>query len=558
MTAQFNEWFNSFRQSKSYQFLLHHPIAYFCAEFALRSDIPTYAGGLGVLAADLLQQAAREKIPFIGIGLYYYHGQAGNQTGENLQPNIEPSSKNFGLKLLIDDQERPVIISLPIFGQAVKAKVWFWQKETARLYLMDTNLLENLPEDRQITDQLYTPNKETRLKQETLLGIGGIYLLEALQVQPAIFHLNEGHSGLLLFELIKKTVQEEKVSFLEAIQIVKKKIVFTNHTLVTAGQEIFNTTLVSLLLGKLAEEIEVPISALIQLGLIPETNLFSLTNLCLKMSIKVNAVSRQHAQEAAKTWLNGQVEKITNGIFIPRWDKLQTENNLWKKHQENKKNLLKIIKEKTDQDWPPETLLVGWARRIVPYKRPLLIFQNPEKLKLICQERKRPMRLVFSGLINDEDEDGLLLLKRLKNLIANEFAGLAVFLPEYNLELAKKLVGGCDVWLNTPIIGMEACGTSGIKAALNGVLPLTTNDGWVDEVNLTDVGWVTDNHRTGEELINILEQKVIPLYYQQVNGENRDWEERMTSARKLVFNYFSTARVLKEYLEKLYLPTLNF
>lgn len=537
---------------------MKNPVAYFCTEFALDSNLSIYAGGLGVLAGDFIKEAAAQKFPLVGIGLYFHEGYVRRQNGFSKDAKKTPA--DLGLKLVVDEQNNPVLVSVPIQDRQVWAQAWEWQEKEVSVYLLDTDIKENSPADRQITNRLYTLDKENRIEQEMLMGIGGFRLLKALGIQPAVYHLNEGHCAFLALELIKHFMQEKGVDFVKAGEMAREKIVFTNHTLLAAGNEIFSDDLVSAMLAQYAESLGVPVTEIIALGKVKDSSLFSMTLFSLHLSCKMNAVSKLHAQEAAKIWTNHPLESITNGIYLPRWDKIKTENpaELWIKHQANKRELLAKIKEKTGENWSENTLLVGWARRIVPYKRPLAALEDTAALREIASRSGREIKFVYAGLCHSEDVEGEKLFEKLQSIIANELKGIAVFLPGYNLQLAQLLVTGCDVWLNTPVVKSEACGTSGMKAALNGVLPISTKDGWVNEVELFGIGWIIEDPDLTHHLLNTLDQEVAPMYYRHLNNPaNSDWLRHMSNARQMVQNLFSMTRVLKEYETKMYQPIMG-
>ncbi|MGI5826551.1 MAG: alpha-glucan family phosphorylase [Patescibacteria group bacterium] len=541
---------------QDYQLFQSKPVAYFCTEFALDSKISIYAGGLGVLAGDYIKEAASQNFPLVGVGLYFHEGYLKRQTdpGQKLTPQEK------GLRPVLDQSGKLIVVSVPIQDRFVAAQAWEWRENNVSVYLLDSNIPENTPSDRQITNRLYPLDKETRIEQEMLMGIGGFRLLEALGIKPSIYHLNEGHSAFLCLELVKDIMEEQQVDFIKACELAREKIVFTNHTLVAAGNEIFNNDLISAMLAKYAESFKVPVTDMVSLGLVKDSSLFSMTLLSLQLSSKMNAVSAIHDREAAKVWTNHPMEYVTNGIFIPRWDKVQTNDKqqLWAKHQENKRKLLTKIKDVTGEEWDENTLLLGWARRIVPYKRPLAILEDPGTLKRIATKTGREIKLVFAGLCHSEDQEGEQLFQKLQRILNTDLKGIGVFLPGYDLSLAEIMTTGCDVWLNTPVVKSEACGTSGMKAALNGVLPISTKDGWVDEIEMFGVGWLVEDPDLTPSILNTLDQQVAPMYYQHFqNSTDSDWLTHMLNAREMVQNQFSTSRMLKEYIEKMYLPTLT-
>ncbi|MBU6431072.1 MAG: alpha-glucan family phosphorylase [Patescibacteria group bacterium] len=554
------KWFEDFKKSQEYRGFLKEPVAYFCAEFALESDMPTYIGGLGVLSGDYVKEAADRKFPIIGVGLFYNESREfdENSPGKN-NGTKETDSRENGLSLVVDEKDNRVLISLPIHDRVVHAQAWSWTKRGVTVYLLDTNITENEQNDRKITARLYIPDKETRVKQEMVLGIGGSRLLQALKIHPSVYHLNEGHSSFLALELARYETERRNVDFVNACTFASQHIAFTNHTLVPAGNELFSKDLVSAMMYKYAEDLQVPITELVSLGSIKDSSLFSMTTLSLRFSSKINAVSALHCKKAVEIFSLYKMENVTNGIYVEGWDSLKTEskNEIWKKHQENKKTLLSLIKDKSGESWNENTLLIGWARRFVPYKRPLAILEDIKELKKIAEAKGREMKIVFAGHASEGDEEGKKIFDEVRRIIAEELKGIAVFLPNYNLELAKLLTSGCDVWLNTPVVGSEACGTSGMKAALNGALPLTTKDGWVDEVNLDGIGWILENTDINRKILEILDKSVVPMYYKHLENPNdsaSEWLARMEKARELILVKFSMSRAFREYIENIYLP----
>ncbi len=476
------------------------PIAYFCAEYALDFSLPIYAGGLGILAGDYLREAADQKLDIVAVGLFY-----------DFNNPVKPDPIHQ--------------VEVPIQDKKIKVQVFKHLVGSIPVYLLSSP---------PITHKLYVADKETRLKQEIILGIGGLRALEALGIHPIAYHLNEGHSAFLALELIRHEMQERQIGFDEAISIARKKIIFTNHTLVAAGREIYSNDLVALMLTGYAQELGVPVAEVVKLGLVQESSAFSMTMLSLRMSEKINAVSKLHAKKAADIWTDHPMTAVTNGIHIKSWDLVG--ENLIPGHQRQKQKLIK------DFGWDPKTLVLGWARRFVEYKRPLAILENLDRLLRL------PVKIIFSGEPHESDIRGKELLQTLLDLIKTKIGHMAVYIPNYNLEIAKQMVSGCDVWLNTPIIGFEACGTSGMKAALNGTLPCSTRDGWVDEAELYKIGWLLDNDHLDKNILDILEQNIIPMYYENP----KLWQEHMENARDMVINQFSTTRMLREYLDKLY------
>lgn len=523
-------WFKEFIASQECDFMRNHPVVYFCAEYALLDTLPIYAGGLGILAGDIIREAAEQKIPFLAIGLFYM-----NSGISNLQP-------------VTDKQNNRIIVTLPVKDTFVAVQAWSLQIGNVFVYLLDTNIPQNEEKDRYITEQLYSSNKEVRFKQEMVLGLGGPRLLEALQISPIGYHLNEGHSALLTLEIVRH----------EKLKNVKQHIFFTNHTLVPADNDTFNVDLVSTLLSGFAKELKIPVDEIINLGLITGSGLFSTTLLALRMAGKVNAVSQLHAQKAREIWKEFPMIPITNGIHIKTWDCIENKENMWQKHQNNKRLLLEYVRTKTGVAWDENTLLLGWARRIVEYKRPLALLENLQQFKNLASMSNKPIRVIFSGLCHKSDAKGLVILEKMKKIIAEDLKGIAVYLPDYSMSKAKLLVSGCDVWLNTPVVGFEACGTSGMKAALNGVLPCSTADGWVAEANMYEVGWLLQDKNVSEDILSVLQQQIVPLFYDRDNqGVPQEWVKMMQNARDMTLNQFNTTKTLREYIEKFYLPVIR-
>lgn len=544
-------WFSTFLSSENYKHFLTQPVAYFSAEFAVSDSLPIYAGGLGVLAGDILREAADRTFPLIGVGLFYREGylhQKVDDAGTIIETSATTLPEQAGLSPVMNKGGMRIFVKVPIHDREVFVQAWIYKERSVPLYLLDTNVEQNSAEDRAITNRLYVRDKETRLKQEMVLGIGGVRLLEALSIHPSVYHLNEGHSAMLILDLMRHEMVKRQVSFRDAIALAKRHIVFTNHTLLSVGNEVFSNDLVSTLLSKYAEELQVPPNEIVSLGLIQESSRFSMTMLSLRIASRINAVSRMHQKKARDIWADHPMESITNGIHIPSWDG-DTED-LWKHRQEKKRLLLAYVKEQTGVVWGEDELLLGWARRMVSYKRPLALFQNVEQFRALATREGKHVRVIVSGFAPPGDVDGAMLLQQIQHLAKNELKEYVVYLPQYTMTLAKILTAGCDVWLNTPVVGFEACGTSGMKAALNGTLPVSTRDGWIEESELFRVGWVLDSDRVHTSLMNILRQDVVPMYY--TNKE--DWLAHMKNSREMILNQFTATKMLRLYIEKMYLP----
>lgn len=554
------EWFKQFATSKEYEYMKNHPIVYFCAEYALDDTIPIYAGGLGVLAGDFIREAVDQQIPLVAVGLYYHEGYLSHdlyKEGIMMKVSSRVNPESIKLSPVIDAQGKRIVVSVPIQNTQVYLQAWILEMGTVRLYLLDTNIKQNEEGDRRITDRLYTSSKEMRFKQEMILGLGGLRLLEAIHINPIGYHLNEGHSALLALEIARYEMQKHKRSFKEELSNTKEHIFFTNHTLVAAGQDVFNADLASTLLSGFATELQVPATEIVKLGLVADSSIFSMTLLALRMANKINAVSKLHAKKAAEIWGDHPMIPITNGVHIKTWDYIGS-GDIWEKHMANKKALLETIQEETGLIWGEDTLLLGWARRIVGYKRPLALFDNLEEFRKIANSSDRPVRVVISGLSHESDEEGLVILEKIQKIVNDDLRGLVVYLPGYRMTRAKQLVSGCDVWLNTPVVGFEACGTSGMKASLNGVLPCSTPDGWVAEAELYKVGWLLQDENLPGNILAILKEHIVPVYYDKdKHGVSQNWVTMMKNARDMIMKQFSTTSMLRRYIEEFYLPIIK-
>jgi starch phosphorylase len=544
-------------------------VAYFCMEFALRDDFHIFSGGLGVLAGDYLLEADEQKLPVIGIGLLY--GSTFRQKvsdGKHVydqEDALDPKAAELSEVQNKDGQR--LLIELPFQGQLLKIQAWKKSLNNIPLYLLDTNLTDSSPEFRAITDRLYFGDKDHRLAQEFVLGIGGMRLIEELGHTADVFHMNEGHAAFCVFERIAQLMRNQQLSFAEALEQSKKNLVFSNHTLIPAGNDTFSNELVTVYLSSYAEKNGMELQRLLELGQIPDSNLFSMTFLGLRAAGKTNAVSEYHAQKAQELWPNYNLLAVTNGIYLPRWYatekkhawSLDQENpadpvQFWHAHQESKDRLIQFVQKKTNKSIPNESLILTWARRFVPYKRPEVLFWQLDWLEHILHDSPVPIHILFAGKGHPHDQGAREMVERVLSITQDpRFEKYLTYLPDYNLEIAEYLVQGSDVWINTPVEGFEACGTSGMKAGLNGVLQCTTNDGWVREVSWHDIGWILDNNHISESLYTMMEQRIIPLFTQRSDQAiPRQWIERMVETAQIIRTRYSATRMIKEYQEKLY------
>jgi len=563
-----------------------HPLAYFSAEFALDDRLPIYSGGLGVLAGDMVRQANDANLPFVAVGLLYHEGyfeqHISVKAGQTEQyPRLH--LPDAPIQLVVDTAGEPIIVTIPIKDQIVSIQIWEYLQGDVSVYLLDTNLPANTPENRLITWRLYGGDRETRLLQEIVLGIGGARALLQLHIHPSIYHLNEGHSALAVFEITHHYMIEYNMTFQQAYEYARQKIVFTNHTLVPAGNEVFDPQLVSDHLTAYAKSLDLPITAIISRGTSPRETAksdhqFSLTRLALNMACRVNTVSKLHSVMAKQLWPDMPMPAITNGVHLPRWVnadlKAQAPNfdiqalavlsaeEVWRLHSMAKQRLVDEVQFLTGVSLNPAYCTISWARRFASYKRPGLLFQDTARLQAILQNTTRPVQIIIAGKAHPHDWEGRDTLHLVLDMIEQlHLTAQVVFVPNYNLTIAELLVAGSDVWLNTPIRGTEASGTSGMKAGANGGLQCSVSDGWVDEVDLAGIGWVIDPEQSAESLYTLLEQDIIPLYYKRTTdaatGIPTEWINRMKQTMTLIWSEFSAERMLGEYIEVLYRPALE-
>lgn len=557
--------------------LSQHPIAYMSAEFGLDDRLPIYSGGLGILAGDIIREANDMELPFVGVGLLYKEGyfkQVINDGQHEDYPLLDINSAP--INLVVDTHDRPVKLSIPVRCELVHFQVWEYVRGDVSVFLLDTDVPENTPEHRLITRRLYGGDKETRILQELILGIGGVRALEALHIHPSIFHLNEGHSAFAIFEISYHYMKEYNMEFKEAYEYGRKKIVFTNHTLVPAGNELFQRDRVEYYLQCYAKQLGLEMSYVLEQGKVDGDNKsFSMPDLALTMAVRTNAVSKLHAEMAKKLWPNHHMVAITNGVHLPTWVsadiKAQTPklnlyalanldaDQLWRLHEMAKYRLLDEVEYRTGKRLEKDHLIITWARRFASYKQPELLFTDIERLKNIIFHAHHPVQFIFAGKAHPRDVVGHETIKNIIRTIKEHgLENHVIFVPNYNMKLADVLVSGSDVWLNTPIFGQEASGTSGMKASANGVLQCSVSDGWVYEVALENIGWELPKEHTTEALYELLEQSIAPLFY----GRDKQnvpvaWVQRMKKTIAMVWEDFSSRRMVEDYIEKLYRPTLE-
>jgi glycogen phosphorylase len=605
------------------------PIAYFSAEFALHQSLPIYAGGLGVLAGDHCKEASDLGIPLIGVGFMYpqgYFHQTVSPEGWQQEVYERLNWANAPVEPAIGADGRPCVIAVPLGNRTVLVSVWQVLLGRVRLFLLDTDLEENAPWDRELSARLYGGDRETRIQQEIILGIGGVRALKAMGIQPEAWHLNEGHAAFVVLQRIRDHI-EGGASFDSALDAVRRTTVFTTHTPVPAGHDAFPFTLVETHLSGAWGTLGAYRDAFLALGQYDNGSgsLFNMTALALRTANFVNGVSQLHGDVTRDMWapiwagLSSQerpVRAITNGIHVPTWMSLEMaalldeylpadwrdgvddpslweavsripDEKLWETRQALRTYLFAFLRERARQRWKeehvtaarvvaagtlldPSALTIGFARRFTGYKRSELIFQNPERLVSILTAARRPVQLVFAGKAHPADETGKHNIQKVyRRAIDSMFAGRIAFVDDYDLHVAHFLVQGCDVWLNNPRKPLEASGTSGMKASINGVPHLSIGDGWWAEGYNGRNGWLIDGRpesadpeavdaADAEALYQLLEREVVPTFYDRdAQGIPRRWCAIVRQAIMSVTPRFSARRMLKEYADAMYAPAIR-
>ncbi len=603
------------------------PVAYFCAEFGLHSSLRIYSGGLGVLAGDHCKSASDLGIPFVGVGLLYARGYFDQKL--NLEGWQESAERVFDLR------STPLVrIHGPGGAEALahvetgsrEVAIGAWKVEVGRisLVLLDTNLEVNHPDDRALTSQLYGGGKEYRLKQEWILGVGGVRVLRTLGISPGAWHANEGHATFMMVERVRELVSAGR-PYAEALDEVRRHSVFTTHTPVPAGHDMFDRTLVEEVCGAYRASLDGDPDTFHALGHHPRIDhgTFHMTAAGLRLAGHVNGVSRLHAQVTRELWrplwpgLSAEavpVRGVTNGVHLGswmshrfmnfleghlglKWEERTDDPELWRSildlddaaiweiHTELRHELLDFCREESRWRWKefwkeaahlvgagsllsPEPLTIGFARRFATYKRAHLLFRDEDRLARLLTNPRRPVQLVFAGKAHPADDEAKRVLQRVWQATRDaRYEGRIAFLEDFELHLAHRMVQGVDLWLNIPRVPMEASGTSGMKAALNGVPQLSTLDGWWAEGFTGRNGWAIARSegsdeamdaRDHEALFTLLEQEVVPLFYDRDEaGLPRGWIQVMKHAMMTAGLHFTTDRMVRDYARDLYAPALR-
>lgn len=606
-------------------------IAYFSAEYGIDEVLPIYAGGLGILSGDHCKSASDLGIPFVPIGLLYkdgYFNQEINKDGSETFEYTRANTEDLPILPVYDKDGNEVIVPVDFPGRIIYLKVWKINIGRIVLYLMDSDIPLNSEFDRQLTLKLYGGNQETRICQEIILDIGGMKLLELLDIHPTIYHMNEGHSSFVVLEVIKKFMKEKGVSFEAAKKMASACTIFTTHTPVPAGNDIFPVDLMDKYFASYSSELGVSRLDFLNMGARVDGSLaggFDMAILALKIAGKRNGVSKLHGEVSRKlfggvwpdvvtdevpityvtngvhtcTWLAPSLKELYNAYMRPFWqEKVQDleiwndidnipDTALWEAHVTQKEKLIKMIREnvrnqKIRNDAPieelneinkmldPNALTIGFARRFATYKRADLIFKDIERITQLLNDPNRPVQIIFAGKPHPADVQGQELVKRIYE-ISNmpQFKGKVILLENYNMYVARYLVSGVDVWLNNPRRPLEASGTSGEKAGLNGVVNFSILDGWWYEGYNEQNGWAIgdDSEYANYELqdnadsisiYNILENEIIPTYYNKdSSGLSKEWLKKMKNSIKTVGGIYNTNRMLCDYLKDLYIPQIR-
>jgi starch phosphorylase len=608
--------------------LVHSPVAYFSMEYAIHNSLPIYAGGLGVLAGDVCKEASDLGLPLVAVGFMYPQGYF----HQHLCASLDSCQQEVYEQL--DFDQAPISRVLSTEGQAAVASVqlgdtslaigvWLVRAGRTNIYLLDTNLEENPVAYRQLSARLYVADREQRLQQEVVLGIGGVRALRKLNINPAVWHANEGHMAFMTLERVREEVAGGR-SFEEALSRVQQATVFTTHTPVQAGHDVFPAQLVDTYLKGYYNSLGISREAFSQLGQLTGSDIqtFNMTALGMRMASLRCAVSQLHEEITRRMWhglwpdvAEDQVPilHITNGIHVPSWIAPELysllerylgkdwidrhddselwsrlldvpDEDLWAIRQLLKQKLISTIRHRARQSWledstapaelpargtllDPEVLTIVFARRFTEYKRPTLIFRDIERLRRIATDEWHPVQFIFAGKSHPADLPSKYLINQVYHLaLDRQFQGRIAFIENHNMHLARYLVHGADVWLNIPRRSREACGTSGMKASLNGGLHLSVRDGWWHEGYNGANGWVigadtaasspdAEDEADAEALYRLLEEEIIPLYYTRGrDGIPRGWVRMVKEAIRSIVPVFCARRMLKEYAERMYQP----
>jgi starch phosphorylase len=603
-------------------------VAYLSMEVGMTEALPIYSGGLGVLSGDHLKSASNLNLPLVGVSLLYkqgYFGQYLNEEGWQQEYYAVNDFENMPVRQEMDAEGNPVEFTLAIQDRTVRVNIYRVEVGRIRLFLLNTNLPENAPEDREITSQLYGGDQDMRFRQEILLGVGGVHALEALGLEPTVFHMNEGHSAFSGLERMRRLIKRGGLSLEAAKEVVKSNSVFTTHTPVPAGNDYFPPDLMGKYFGKYAEDLGLSFNECLALGrLNPENNqeAFCMTMLAIRLSNYRNGVSKLHREVSRGMWKglwpafperDVPIVSVTNGVHIPSyisqeiadlynrylgprwiedpdnekvWERVDLipDTELWRTHERRRERLIAFARRRVKEqlvrrgELPseikraedvlnPEALTICFARRFATYKRGDLLFRDAKRLAGILNDAERPVQIIFAGKAHPQDMAGKAIIKNIVRHIHEEtFRYRVVFLEDYDINIARYMVQGADVWLNTPRRPMEACGTSGMKAVANGALHMSILDGWWAEGYSPGAGWAIGAGEEYEDteyqdeiesraMYELLEREVIPAFYARTrDGTPREWIRMMKASMRRLCPIFNTHRMLEDYVDGFYVP----
>jgi glycogen phosphorylase len=537
------------------------PVAYFCAEFGLQAELPLYAGGLGVLAGDTVKEAADQNFPMVAVGILYRGKNAiqvisadGIQTEADVA--VDPVAIGFE-HVYVPQEDQPLFVRVHLTKLDVWARVWKRTVNKTTLYLLDTDTDQNQLSERSITKALYYGSDEELIKQQMILGIGGVKLLNALNIKPFVFHINEGRPAFLLWQIIRDLMDKYAISYQEALTKAKQMIVYTNHTLVREGNQAYDSGVLEKFSAYYAQKMGISVEELLRPGVEKTTGKFNMTLFALNSCRKASAVSQPHYDLSKNLWPEFNWVNITNGVHMPTWQDNEilgvdkTGTGLWDIHQKKKRETQEFIAQRIGFGYDPTQLVMCWSRRITGYKRLNALFEDLNRLKQILYASGQKVTLLIAGKAHASDVAAKQLIQKTIKLMQTEITGQALYIPNYDITVAQNLTRGVDLWLNTPYLGQEASGTSGMKALANGVLQLTVADGWAAEVNWTGVGWTLDPVNVASSLYTLLEKEIVPMFYNRDEGVPNEWLTRMKRSIEIA-DLYSTTRMLADYQEKLY------
>lgn len=601
-------------------------IAYFSMEYGLSASLKIYSGGLGILAGDYLKQASDKGIKLVAVGLMYKYGYFTQQLSIRGEQIVDYEAQNFSdipVELVKDKNNKPVVVQVGLPGRIVYVQIWKVNIGRICLYLLDTDFDKNNSDDRSITHQLYGGDNEHRLKQEMILGIGGIRALKGMGISTTVYHSNEGHSAFIGIERIFHYMQKYKLSFAEAVEIIRSSTLFTTHTPVPAGHDVFPEDLIMTYFGHYPERLKINWEQFVKLGKLnpsDKNEKFSMSILAASLSQEINGVSYLHGEVTKKMFNNqwkgflpeeSHIGYVTNGVHYPTWAATEWKNlldkyfaqssteiehdekvwskiyevpdkEIWEVREKLREKLVKFIKDRINSHYVRQRkspqqivaiqnkvnsriLTLGFARRFASYKRAYLLFYDTERLANILNNPKQPVQIIFAGKAHPADGPGADIIKRVIELSKlPAFLGKIIFIENYDIEVARKMVQGVDVWLNTPTRPLEASGTSGMKATMNGVLNLSVLDGWWVEGYKEGAGWALPEQRTYENqefqnqldsqlIYEILENEVVPMFYKRDDsGVPREWIQFIKKNIALIAPEFTTSRMLDDYIERFY------